>query len=95
MPIFSNIVLCVSGIDDVPRRTEINRRVTAEGGSYVKNIERPVKVTHLLCCSGADAMTEKMRYAAKFNKQKEANILMIWEEWFWDSLRLGGEFELP
>lgn len=64
--------------------------MTAEGGSYVKNIERPVKVTHLLCSTGVDAMTEKMRYAHKFNKQKEANIRMVWEEWFWDSLSVGG-----
>lgn len=35
-------------------------------------------------------MTEKMHYATKFNKQREANICLVWEEWFWDSLRVGG-----
>lgn len=39
-------------------------------------------------------MTEKMRYAAKFNKQKEANIRLVWEDWFWDSLRAKGIFLL-
>lgn len=80
----------MSGIENVEKRTEINRRVTDEGGAYVKNIERPVRVTHLLCTSGADAMTEKMCYAVKFNKHKEANIRMVWEDWFWDSLKAGG-----
>ena len=47
LPIFSGVVLSVSGIEDVSRRTEINRRVTEEGGSYVKNIERPVRVSDL------------------------------------------------
>jgi hypothetical protein len=54
----------------------------------VKNIERPVKVTHLLC--SGDEETEKMRYAEKFNKKGESKICMVWEEWFWDSLDFGG-----
>ena len=73
------------------RGSMTGRHVGEEGGAYVKNIERPVKVTHLLCTTGANAMTEKMRYAAKFNQHKEANIHLIWEEWFWDSLKAGGE----
>lgn len=90
LPIFSGVVLSVSGIEDVSRRTEINRRVTEEGGSYVKNIERPVRVTHLLCATGMEEMSEKMVYATKFNQRKEANIKMVWEQWFWDSLRMQG-----
>ncbi|KIP11001.1 hypothetical protein PHLGIDRAFT_64495 [Phlebiopsis gigantea 11061_1 CR5-6] len=90
LPIFADVVLCVTGIDDVSQRTDINRHVTEGGGSYVKNIERPVRVTHLLCTTGLDAMSEKMTYAAKFNQRKEASIHMVWEQWFWDSLRLGG-----
>lgn len=34
-----------------------------------------------------------MRYAEKFNKKGEANIFLVWEEWFWDSLEFGGRFE--
>ncbi|KAF9450451.1 hypothetical protein P691DRAFT_725915 [Macrolepiota fuliginosa MF-IS2] len=91
LPVFTDVVLCVSGIADVQRRTQINRLVTENGGTYVKNIERPVKVTHLLC-SGDDE-TDKMRYAEKFNKRKEASIRLVWEEWFWDSFDFGGRFD--
>ncbi|KXN83795.1 S-M checkpoint control protein rad4 [Leucoagaricus sp. SymC.cos] len=91
LPIFSGVVLCLSGITDVDRRVEINRLVTQNGGTYVKNLERPVRVTHLLC--SGDEETEKMRYAEKFNKRKEAVIHLLWEEWFWDSLEFGGRFD--
>ncbi|KAI0688222.1 hypothetical protein BC835DRAFT_1373595 [Cytidiella melzeri] len=90
LPIFSKVVLCLSSVGDDDERTEIVRRVKEEGGSCVANIERPVKVTHLLCTTGLDAMTERMRYAEKFNKQREARIRMVWQEWFWDSLKVGG-----
>jgi len=83
------VVLCLSGITDLDRRVEINRLVTHHGGTYVKNLERPVKVTHLLC--SGDEETEKMRYAEKFNNHKEAIIRLVWEEWFWDSLDFGGK----
>ncbi|KAF8271324.1 hypothetical protein EI94DRAFT_1720928 [Lactarius quietus] len=76
---------------DLDRRTTINRTVTQHDGKYVKNIERPVRVTHLLC-SGDDE-TDKMRYARKFNERGEADIKLVWEEWFWDSLNFGGRFE--
>ncbi|KAI9442471.1 hypothetical protein H4582DRAFT_1284064 [Lactarius indigo] len=91
LPTFSGITLCVSGIEDLDRRTSINRTVTQHCGKYAKNIERPVRVTHLLC-SGNDE-TDKMRYARKFNERGEANIKLVWEEWFWDSLDFGGRFE--
>lgn len=91
LPTFSGITLCVSGIEDLDRRTNINRTVSQHCGKYVKNIERPVRVTHLLC-SGDDE-TDKMRYARKFNERGEANIKLVWEEWFWDSLNFGGRFE--
>ncbi|KAF5359827.1 hypothetical protein D9756_002948 [Leucocoprinus leucothites] len=91
LPIFAGVVLCLSGITDVDRRVQINRLVTQNGGTYVKNLERPVKVTHLLC--SGDEETEKMRYAEKFNERKEAVIHLVWEEWFWDSLDFGGRFD--
>jgi DNA replication regulator DPB11 len=47
-----------------------------------------VRVTHVLCAGDED--TEKRRYARRFNERKEANIHIIWEEWFWDSLEFGG-----
>ena len=82
--------MCVSGIEDLDRRTAINRTVTQHGGKYVKNIERPVRVTHLLC--SGDEETEKMLYARKFNERGEADITLVWEEWFWDSLDFGGAY---
>lgn len=92
LPIFSGITLCVSGIEDLDRRTTINRTVTQHCGKYVKNIERPVRVTHLLC--SGDEETDKMRYARKFNERGEADIKLVWEEWFWDSLNFGGMYVL-
>lgn len=88
LPIFSGVVLSLSGVEDVHRRTEINRLVTAHQGTYLKNLERPVRVTHLLC--SGDTETDKMKYAEKFNKRKEAHIHLVWEEWFWDCLEFGG-----
>ncbi|CCM04664.1 uncharacterized protein FIBRA_06849 [Fibroporia radiculosa] len=75
LPVFSGVVLAVSGIEDLEQRMDINRLVTENGGT--KNEE----------------MTDKMRYAEKFNKHGEANIHIIWEEWFWDSLDFGGRFD--
>lgn len=72
------------------RRTRINRLVTKHGGKYVKNIERPVKVTHLICGSATEDQTDKMKYAQRFNQRGEANIQIVWEEWFWDSLDFEG-----
>jgi len=77
-------------MDDLARRTQINKLLTHLGGTYVKNLERPVKVTHLLC--SGDEETDKMRYAEKFNKRGEAQIWLVWEEWFWDSIEFGGRF---
>ncbi|KAG2147749.1 uncharacterized protein EDB93DRAFT_1146459 [Suillus bovinus] len=91
LPIFSGVILSLSGIDDIEQRANINRTLTRYGGTYVKAIERPVKVTHLLCAG--DNETEKMRYADKFNKRGEAKIHVVWEEWFWDCLEFGGRFE--
>ncbi len=31
-----------------------------------------------------------MNYAQKFNERGEADIKLVWEEWFWDSLDFGG-----
>ncbi|KAI5983424.1 hypothetical protein EDD15DRAFT_2316516 [Pisolithus albus] len=91
LPVFSGVVLSLSGIDDADRCAEINRLFTAEQGVYVKNIERPVKVTHLLC--SGDVETDKMRYAERFNQRGEASIHLVWEEWFWDCLEFGGRFD--
>ena len=70
-------------------RTLINRLVGEQKGVYVKDIERPVRVTHLLCAG--DQETDKMKYARKFNQRGEASIKLVWEEWFWDSLQFGGK----
>ncbi|KAJ7449521.1 hypothetical protein FB451DRAFT_1287192 [Mycena latifolia] len=93
LPIFAGVTLCISGISDIVRRTQINKALTANGGTYVKALERPVRVTHLLC--SGEAETDKMRYADKFNRAGEADppIQLVWEEWFWDCLEYGGRFE--
>ncbi|KAI0648707.1 hypothetical protein C8Q79DRAFT_1007282 [Trametes meyenii] len=93
LPPFAGVVLCVSGIEDVNRRMEINREVTQGGGTYVKQIERPVRVTHLLCANTSEGQSDKVRYADKFNRVGEAQIHIVWEDWFWDSLRFGGRFD--
>jgi DNA replication regulator DPB11 len=90
LPIFSGVTLCVSGIEDISLRTKINKLVTSQGGKYAKALERPIKVTHLLC--SGDTQTDKMRYAQKFNQAGEANIYLVWEEWFWDCLEFGGRW---
>ncbi|KAI0035513.1 hypothetical protein K488DRAFT_43095, partial [Vararia minispora EC-137] len=92
LPIFDRVILCLSGYEDIPTRTEINRKVTRNGGIYVKALERPVRVTHLIC-SGSEE-TDKMKYARKFNERREANIKIVWEEWFNDCLEYGaGQFD--
>jgi len=91
LPVFSSVILCLSGVDDIKRRTKINKLVTKYGGVFVKNLERPVRVTHLLC--SGEQETDKMHYAEKFNKKGEADIKLVWEEWFWDSLEYGGRFD--
>ncbi|KAH9481897.1 DNA topoisomerase 2-binding protein 1-A [Psilocybe cubensis] len=91
LPIFSGVVICPSGITDITRRTQISKLVQAHQGEYLKNLERPVRVTHLLC--SGDEETEKMKYAEKFNSRGEAKIHLVWEEWFWDSIDFGGRFD--
>ena len=91
LPVFSGVVVCPSGITDITRRTEICKLVTAHQGSYAPKLERPVKVTHLLC--SGDEETDKMRLAEKFKTRGEADIQLVWEEWFWDSLHYGGRFD--
>ncbi|KAK2460176.1 hypothetical protein APHAL10511_007855 [Amanita phalloides] len=90
LPIFSGVVLSYSGIADVRRRTEITQKLKQNDGIYMENLERPVKVTHILC--SGDEETDKIHYARKFNQRGEANIYLVWEEWFWDSLQFGGQF---
>ena len=81
-------MIALSGVDDPEQQKQINRLVTHNRGIFVENIERPVKVTHLLC--SGDEKTEKMKYAEKFNKSGEAHIKLVWEEWFWDCIHFGG-----
>ena len=93
LPPFLGVVLCVSGIDEAGRRLEVNRELVAAGGTYVKQITRPVKVTHLICANTSEAETDKVHYANKFNQMGEADIRIVWEDWFWDSLKFGGRFD--
>jgi hypothetical protein len=79
IPIFSEVIISTSGIES-KRRAVIK---ISQGGKYVKKLKRPIKVTHLLC---GDENTENVRTAEKFNECGEADICIVWEEWFWDSL---------
>ncbi|KAF8337796.1 hypothetical protein F5887DRAFT_1137752 [Amanita rubescens] len=90
LPIFSGVVLSFSGTTNSERQTEITRKLKQDDGTYLENLERPVKITHILC--SGDEETAKMRYARRFNQRGEANIHLVWEEWFWDSLEFGGRF---
>ena len=89
LPIFSGVSLSFSGTINSERQTEITRNLKQNDGAYLENLERPVKVTHILC--SGDEETEKTRYARRFNQRGEANIYLVWEEWFWDSLEFGGK----
>ncbi|KAJ7062949.1 hypothetical protein C8F01DRAFT_1251743 [Mycena amicta] len=92
LAIFSDVVLCISGLP-VARRAKIAKEVEKHGGKYMAALERPVRVTHLLCAGETE--TDKMHYAGKFNRAQEANppIQLVWEEWFWDCLEFGGRFD--
>lgn len=88
LPVFSDVVLSLSGINDITRRTQISKLVTRLGGTCVMGFEPPVKATHLLC--SGDNEPDGMRYAERFNEAAEARTHLVWEEWFWDSLDSGG-----
>ncbi|KAF8629979.1 hypothetical protein AX17_005544 [Amanita inopinata Kibby_2008] len=90
LPIFSGIALSLSGLTDVTQRMDITEQLVKHQGVYLENLERPVRITHILC--SGDEVTEKVKYAKKFNQRGEANIRLVWEEWFWDSLEFGGRF---
>ncbi|KAJ7656292.1 hypothetical protein DFH06DRAFT_468904 [Mycena polygramma] len=93
LPVFAGVTLCVSGIDNIVHRTQINKALTAAGGTYVATLEPPVHVTHLLCTGEVD--TDKMRDAEELNRVRLADppIQLVWEEWFWDSLEYHGRFD--
>jgi hypothetical protein len=61
LPIFSGVTLCISGIPDIVLRTQINKALTAAGGSYAKALERPVRATHLLCAGEAETDQDVVR----------------------------------
>ncbi|KAF8903729.1 hypothetical protein CPB84DRAFT_1746116 [Gymnopilus junonius] len=72
--------VCLSGITDLERRSRISQVVKEHDGEYLRNLERPVRVTHLLC--SGDEETDKMRYAEKFNTRGEATIHLVWRNGF-------------
>ena len=90
LPIFLGVAVCPSGID-MAQRTRIHEAVTRHEGVYYNKLERPVRVTHLLC--SGEERTDKIKYAEKFNTTGEASIHIVWEEWFWDCLTFGGRFD--
>ncbi|KAF7313236.1 hypothetical protein MKEN_01010300 [Mycena kentingensis (nom. inval.)] len=91
LPIFSDVVLCISTIPSNRRKNMLDALVE-NGGAYVDAIQRPVRVTHLLVGGQGEESEEKLQ-AEKFNATREAAIMLVWEEWFWDSIEHGGRFE--
>ncbi|PFH51104.1 hypothetical protein AMATHDRAFT_80477 [Amanita thiersii Skay4041] len=88
LPAFSGLVLSLSGSFDDAKRADIKKRVAQHDGKYLENLERPIRITHILCSSNEE--TDKIRYARRFTQRGEANIRLVWEEWFWDSVDFGG-----
>ena len=76
--LFSGVVLSFSGQENHKRQAELMQILTANDGVYLDNLERPIKIMHILCSE--DEETDKMHYARKFNQCGEANIHLIWEE---------------
>ncbi|KDQ59126.1 hypothetical protein JAAARDRAFT_206090 [Jaapia argillacea MUCL 33604] len=143
LPIFQGLTLALSGIEDVERRNKIAKLIVKEGGTYMKTISRPVRVTHLLCSTlspppfsptippsaSLDTLakstddsppaapqlpnannnhqapntttnsnatnptpTPLLSLALKFKERGEADIKILWEDWFWDCVEFGGRW---
>ena len=80
---------------------QIHKAVTDNGGVYVKDLDRNSTITHLLCGEdeGDDDAIHKGRvskkhFIQKLNEANDTKIQVVWEEWLWDSLSLGGKFGL-
>ncbi|KIY66758.1 hypothetical protein CYLTODRAFT_491227 [Cylindrobasidium torrendii FP15055 ss-10] len=91
LPVFTGLVLCISGFEDT-KKSQIRNCIVAQKGECVEQITRPVKVTHLIC-QNDDAQVEQRRYAEKFNARGEANIQLVWEDWLWDCLKFYGRLD--
>lgn len=90
--------LCLTGIEDINRRTDLHKLLVRNGGAFAKDLElnSSANVTHLLCGAergeevDAKGWTRKMQVAEKANRRGLGTIRMVWEEWFWDCLEFRG-----
>lgn len=95
-PTFQSVRLCVTAIDDIQRRTKIQKLVESNGGTYVDTIGKGIQLTHLVC--GPDrgdkaderGFTAKMKFIEKMNNSATEKAHLVWEEWFWDCLEFKG-----
>ena len=88
MPIFMDIRLCVTGLEDMETRMMLNALLTQHGGVYLNVLD--TSATHLLCSTQT---SPKIDWARDYNtnQRPDKRIKMIWEEWFWDCLEFGGK----
>ncbi|PPQ82650.1 hypothetical protein CVT24_004202 [Panaeolus cyanescens] len=70
LPILSGVVMSLYGITDLKRQATITKILRSNEGQFMQNIERPIRVTHLLC--SGDEITDNIHLAEKFNRKGEA-----------------------
>lgn len=88
LPIFSGVKLCITGMEDINLRSQIHSLLAQEGGIYLKSLD--ATATHLLCSSSDHSA--KLKWARDHNRLRSQtnHIRLVWEEWFWDSMKFGG-----
>ncbi|KAL5504090.1 DPB11 [Sanghuangporus vaninii] len=95
-PTFKSVKLCMTAINDVERRKQIQKQLERNGGTFIETFSKGMEVTHLLC--GPDrgektdqmGLTLKMQYAMKYNDTRAKKLHLVWEDWFWDCLEFKG-----
>ncbi|KAL5526618.1 DPB11 [Sanghuangporus sanghuang] len=95
-PTFKSVKLCMTAINDVERRKQIQKQLEKNGGTFIEMFSKGMELTHLLC--GPDrgentdqmGLTPKMQYAMKYNDTRAKKVHLVWEGWFWDCLEFKG-----
>ncbi|KAL5485961.1 DPB11_7 [Sanghuangporus weigelae] len=95
-PTFKSVNLCMTAINDIERRKQIQKQLEKNGGAFIETFSKGMELTHLLC--GPDrgentdqmGLTPKMQYAMKYNDTRAKKVHLVWEDWFWDCLEFKG-----
>ncbi|KAL5525831.1 hypothetical protein ACEPAG_7168 [Sanghuangporus baumii] len=95
-PTFKSVKLCMTAINDVERRKQIQKQLEKNGGTFIETFNKDIELTHLLC--GPDrgentdqmGLTPKMQYAVKHNETRAKKVHLVWDDWFWDCLEFKG-----